>query len=178
MAPRTLLSAFAALGAAHAYGGRVRRSPRGPKPTPSPRRRDPVVEPLESWGAFDVGRHRVGVSTVSWGDPACGWTKGLKRKKSTNDELRARRVEISWSRRRHGNFVEVGLRRRRGWRFRGGGSWRRRGYDVKIFAEAGRAAPPRRLLKEPPSTGGSADTRRGRNDDAAGSRPGDGSRDV
>ena len=69
-----------------------RRSPRSPRgrggagKAPQ-RKREIVVEPLESWGNFDVGPHRLGASTVSWGDAACGWRPNLKRKKKTSGEI-------------------------------------------------------------------------------------------
>mmetsp|Transcript_7257 Transcript_7257/g.22129 ORF Transcript_7257/g.22129 Transcript_7257/m.22129 type:complete len:400 (-) Transcript_7257:200-1399(-) len=47
----------------------------------SGRRRPPVdrsSRPLEEWGAFRVP-NRIGISTVAWGDPDCGFTRARKR---------------------------------------------------------------------------------------------------
>ena len=57
-----------------------RRSPRSPggNNKPPQRKREIIVEPLESWGAFDVGKHRMGVSTVSWGNPENGFVRKKK----------------------------------------------------------------------------------------------------
>ena len=57
-----------------------RRSPRSPggNNKPPSRKREIIVEPLESWGAFDAGKHRMGVSTVSWGNPDNGFVRKKK----------------------------------------------------------------------------------------------------
>ena len=75
------------LSAATAYTP-PRRTPRSPwspggKNPPPQRKRELVVEPLDSWGAFDAGTHRMGCSTVSWGDPANGFTKKKKKRGGT-----------------------------------------------------------------------------------------------
>ena len=81
--------ALLAVAAAYTPPRRSPRSPGGRKgPAGAPRpKRTPVVEPLEQWGNFDVGPHRMGVSTVSWGDATCGWRPDMIRKKKSSLEL-------------------------------------------------------------------------------------------
>ena len=81
--------ALLAVAAAYTPPRRSPRSPggrQGPAGAPRPKR-TPVVEPLEQWGNFDVGPHRMGVSTVSWGDATCGWRPDMIRKKKSSLEL-------------------------------------------------------------------------------------------
>ena len=77
--------ALLAVAAAYTPPRRSPRSPGGRKPAGAPRtKRTPVVEPLEQWGNFDVGPHRMGVSTVSWGDATWGWRPDMIRKKKSS----------------------------------------------------------------------------------------------
>lgn len=67
-----------ALASAYGPGQRAGRSRR--------RQMDPSSKPLEEWGAFDVP-HRLGITTVAWGDEDCGWANHLAKRDRGADQF-------------------------------------------------------------------------------------------
>mmetsp|Transcript_2695 Transcript_2695/g.3679 ORF Transcript_2695/g.3679 Transcript_2695/m.3679 type:complete len:411 (-) Transcript_2695:3959-5191(-) len=69
------------------------RKPSGRKPQ---RPVKPKPEPLESWGKFEVP-HRLGVSTVSWGDTDNGWAENVKKKIRTPEQFGVEDISAAYN---------------------------------------------------------------------------------